>query len=779
MASESSERLEQNATAARRTDTPPRSIFDDYHSAYQNILSPGRSFTADSKAADSANIPSGPSGLQLLTNPFANHSPLDHRSRNPSHTGQPGAVGGANESQTSRLPRSPTSKPRTKLSRPMSLSPSSGEVARPANALVRNSTSIFDLGSPQNLSEKRSPNTKQPNLHGARGRVDKPSTVGSIVKKYGGDSDSNKRNAESDRGIEVRSSLDILGCGQGMTEGPSVRVKSSPAGQAPNIPLPPDPSYVAARGLTGEILSEASLYENTEKLLNLTQPSGGVALAHQAGSGHVKQTPNSLEARLHSEFSWMGESGRTSFRDLSAKELRQLRGPVHGQQGDLASELVVGTQGASESYGDLYLLTDAAYQPSNAAQHTATLDELVKADAFDAEIISEDLARSSSEQAVRGSVENDDSDQGPGACVGLEDQADPALDFGGLQSSSSRGVSLEASPRDGPFRPGLYMDESSLASLVGRESAEVARLSAIAKGKMVVRSAGNDAEDDVLTEGDGNEGGEWETLGESGMRSKLGTQASIRRDTSGSSLANVSSVDSTENDRAAPSPWDPLRSHPLTITPPTKAVIHQRRGNNSGVHEPATVPRYAALGADDRVPRALNRVSSSTPTLTLPATPRSQKGRETSPKYRHPTPLSDQHQNPFISRPPAVKINAPGASYELSEFIDQQHAKRHAIYADSSRSLYQQLHKLDPQITESDLNDTFATQDTSSEQSVDGSYSTTYPTNLAVDGSSILNPNSSHTPKSAKSFTRASIKRTKQYFTGSPRRMKVLLNLNF
>lgn len=780
MASESSEKLEQTARTARRTETPPRSIFDDYHSAYQSILSSGRSLTGNSKAENAPDVRSGPSGLQLPTNPFANLPPLDHNSRNSSYSGQPGSVADVKDNRTSQRPRSPKARPRTNFSRPMSLSPSSGQVTRPAHAVVRNSVSIFDLGSPRTLSEKRSPNTKQPNLYGARGRVDKSSTIGSIVKKYGDEPKSNRRSTDSDHQVEVRSSLDILGCGRGTTELPSVQVRSSPAGQAPNIPLPPDPSYVAARGLAGEILSEASLYENTEKLLNLTQTSGGDALVRSASSDQI---PHHLEDRLHSEFSWMGNRGMSSFRDLSVKELRQLPKSTHASARDVASKDVEDTPGGDESYDDQYLLTDAVYQPPVAVQRSDTLDNTAKENARRAEMLLDNLVTDLFEEAVEGSATDEvdvDTVEARGPVSG-DARTDAGLDHGGLQSSSSRGASLEASLRDGPFRPGLYMDESSLVSLVGRESADAARRSAIAKGKMVVRSTEDNDEDGVHTVAgaDENEGGEWETLGESGMRSKLGTQASIRRDTSGSSLANVSSIESTQNDRAAPSPWDPLRSHPVIVTPPNKAVVHPRRGGVSKVQEPATVPRYAAPGADQRISGALNTTSSSTPALTFPATPHNQKGRQNSPPYRHPTPLSHQHQNPFISSPPSVEAQAPGASYELTEFTDRGNEKRRAIYADSPRSLFQQIRKPTTPKSESRVNNPFTTQDTRSETSVDGSYSTTYPTNLAVDGSSILNPDSSRTPKSANSYTRGSIKRTKQYFTGSPRCMKTSINLHY
>jgi hypothetical protein len=778
MASESSENLPQKAPAARRTDTPPRSIFDDYHTAYQSILSPGRNVTGAPRAVTEVTTPHGSSGLSQPDNPFAGLSPPTHIPRNPSHGIRTGSAAAIQHRHKSRQPRSPKSKRRTNFSRPISVSPASEEVARPDSLVVPDSISIFDLGSPRRLNGQRSVNTKQPNLHGARGRVEKSSTIGSIVNRYGDQPDPHGENAETDQNVGFRSSFEIMGCGQGVREPPSVGLTSSPAGQAPTIPLPPDPSFVAARGLTGEMLSEGSLYENTEKLLNLTQTSGTGALARQTGPARLYQSADNPEGRLNSEFSWMGNKGMISFRDLSVKEMK-LRKSIHGQPGDLDNE-VVDTPPDDEPYGDQDLLSEAVYQSLNANQRSNTHDELVKADARQTKFLSEHPTLHWFEMGPKRTGESvvvNEKKSNASACVGRDPQTDSVLDFGGLQSSSSYGVSLETDLRDGPFRPGLYMDESSLASLIGRESADVARLSAIERGKNVIRSVEDDAENDLCTEGGETEGGEWVTMDESRMHSKMGTQTSIGRDTSGSSLANVSSNQSTEDDRSAPVPWDPLRSHPTFITPPSKVVIHPRNRNISGVQEPATVPRYAPLVAEGHPEQKLRRTFSSTPALTLSATPQHQRKRQKSPTYRHPAPLGREHQNPFSS-PPPVGIQVPGASFELTEFNNKRADKRQAIYADSSRSLHQQIHKPAFEKTKSQLTNPSARQDTSSEQTTDGSYSTTYPTNLAVDGTSILNPNSPHTPKSTKSYTRGSVKGTKQYCTASPRCMIARIHLH-
>ncbi len=778
MASESSENQAQEATAGRRTDTPPRSIFDDYQSAYQGILSPARNFSGMSNEVDAVNTAKASSGMSAANIPFADLSLPTHIPRAPPYAILPGSVAAPHYRHKSRQPRSPKSKRRTDFSRPISVSPVSDEATRPDRLVVRDSISIFDIGSPRRLGEDRGLDTTQPNLHGASGRVEKSSTIGSIVKRYGDESDSNGKGTEAGRDVEVRSSLDIVGCGQGMLEFASGRPGSSPAGQAPTVPLPPDPSYIAAKGLIGDTLSEASLYENTEKLLNLTQTGGEGAHAEQPGSGGPYQTVGSLGERLNSEFSWMGNKGKASFRDLSARELKQLQKSNLGQPWDLPSKGVDVPPG-DESYGDDYLLTDAVYHPPTAERRPAALDELVKAGA---RRVSEQLRTNPFEEGpteFREPVDLNDKKCKEVARVTHDLQTGPVPDHGGPQSSSSRGVSLEVSLSDGPFRPGLYMDESSLALLIGRESADAARLSAIAKGKRVIRSVEDGAEDDLFTEGDENEGGEWETVGESGMPSKLRTKASIGRDTSGSSLANVSSIESTRDDRAATSPWDPLRSKLVMITPPTKAVIHQRSGYISGVQEPATVPRYAPPCAEAALDLKLNRTFSSTPALTFPATPQYQRRRENSPTYRHPTPLSHEHQNPFSSSPPSVDVQNPGASFELNELKDKRRAKRQAVYADSSRSLLKQIQKPSSEKTKNHLQNPFATQDAISDRSVDGSYSTVYPANLAVDGTSILNPNSPHTPKSAKSYSRGSIKRAKTYLTGSPRGMTASHRLNY
>lgn len=765
MASESGEKPGPKDIAARRKDTPPRSIFDDYQSAYQSIISPDRAFSGTSKAGEAANTSGAFSDLSPPNNPFADLSPPSHGTRNTS-------LPESRDRRNSRLPNSPRPKRRTNFSRPISVSPPSGHAIRPASRAKHDSNSSFEFGSPRRLNQDRSPNTKQPNLHGARGRVEKSSIVGSIAKRYGDGSDSRKKTTESGREGEVENSLDISSSHQSVLDDPDV-LRSSPAGQAPTVPLPPDPSCVLGKGLIRETLSEISLYENTEKLLNLTQASGTGTLAGRKASASPVKSANSQKGVLNSEFSWMGNKGKTSFRDLSTKELNQLRKSVHEQPGDLTSQSVIDPVG-NEPYSDQYLLSNATYQSPRAGQQSTTSDELVEADARVAQLLSERLATRSSEQEQKSLSEPPVFDkQDPKVDVDNtgEPDSESVLDFGGLQSSSSRGVSLDVALKDGSFRPGLYMDESSMVSLVGRESAEAARLSAIAKGKKVIRSVQSDEEDDLFTEGDGNDGGEWETVGESGMQRELRTQVSIGRDTSGSSLANVSSNESAEQVKAAPSPWDPLRSHPTYITPPTKAVIHRHRRNGKTleVQDPATVPRYVPPHSEGHPPPRLNRISSSTPALPYIVTPQNQCRTENSLSYRHPTPLSGEHQNPFISSPPPVNVNTPGSSFELSELPSKHTDKQQAIRADSPHPLHQ-LHTSTTKMTNNYSENPFVNQDTCSDISEDGSYSTFNPTNLTVDGSSILNPNSQHTPKSAKSYTPGSIKRTKQFLTGSPGR---------
>jgi hypothetical protein len=800
MASESSEKLAQQAPVVRRTDTPPRSIFDNYQSAYQSILSPARTFTGHSNLAGATSSEAS-SGLSLPNNPLADLSPPTRAAGTPSHGTQTGIVTALKGKGNSRLPSSPKSKRKPNFSRPMSKSSLSDRVTRPADTLLRDSVSILDLGSPRRLSNARKPNTKQPNLHGARGRVEKASTLGSIVRKYGDEPDSTRKSGVVAEDVEVRSPRAVLASGQGILDDPNI-LRSSPAGQAPTIPLPPLPSRVAPRGPMGETFSEGSLYENTEKLLNLTQASVEAALPGGAATRQPPQAADNLEGRLDSEFSWMGSKGKASFRDLSTKEMK-LRRSIQGRSRGTTGES--GDVSPFDDPDDDQVLPDeAVYQRPTAAKKTTALDALVRDDARRAHILSRPVVSQSSRNAPKEVKElAGPSGQNLKAVAGVSCNIQTAsdLDFGGLQSSSSRGVSLEDAPgdslhkssphrdspyrespfRDSPFRPGLYMDESSLISLVGREDAEATRLSALASGKSVIRSEDNDAEGDVCTPGDENDGEEWETVGESGLRKELRTQPSMGRDTSGSSLANVSSNVSNEsnNDRAAPSMWDPLRSHPILITPPTKAVIHQRNANISGVQEPATVPRYFPAHTQDSLPQKLHRTSSSTSAIPFTATPQNRRDSQMSPSYRHPTPLSGQHRNPFLVRSPTVDLEIPGQSYELSDFSSNHRVKNQAIYSGSRHSRHQQISTPTRDRAQHRQENPFATQDTRSNKSLDGSYSTFYPANPAMEGSSILNPTLHHTPKSAKSFTPGSLRRTKTFLTGSPRGMLVsLVSLN-
>lgn len=751
---------EQKSKAARRTDTPPKSIFDDYRSAYNSILSPDRNFSGISQAGDPAQSSNASPELSLPNNPFVDLFSGSDRPQTPPPLARSAPTVASNGSHKSRRPSSPKSKRRTNFSRPLSLSPSSDRLTKPVTATVRDSISVFSLGSPVGLGHDKRPNTKQPNLQGARGRVERSSAIGSIVKRYSDGSDSNGRSTESNRGTEARTSLDMFGCGQGVLEGSSTQSRVSPAGQPPNIPLPPDPSYVAAKGLVGEALSDASLYEDTEKLLNLTQPTGASAVPEQATSHQLYRHGTAPKGGLNSEFSWIGNKGMSSFRDLSTKELKQLQNPSRASQRSLTgdgAEVPVG----SRSSNDQYLLSDAVYEPqdadsvTNAKRRTELLPQHL------AEPLSrDDLARSWATDW------DDEENSQAGPNVDQDVQTDSVLEFGGLQSSSSRGISLDVSLGDDASRPEISMAGSSRARVVGRGNAGNASWSIRAKGVKSMRSAEKDVEDNPFAGGVSDEGGEWETLGESGMRSKIGAQVSLGRSTSGSSLANVSSNESVQEDRGVPSPWDPLKTYPALITPPNKAVIPQSGRHNSQVQGPATAPRNTPPLNEDNEQQTLRR-TSSTPVLSFSLTPKYQVRRGTSPTYRHPAPLGRDHQNPFNSSPPPVDLQDQGPSIELSELGDKHTDKRHAIYANSIHSLHQQIHKPVSSKNQTHLKNPFTNPDMSSEKSEDGSYSTMHTTNLAEDGGSILSPNSPHTPKSAKSFTKGSGKRTKLYLNKS------------
>lgn len=779
MASDSTEQPWQKDAPGRRTDTPPRSIFNDYHSAYQSIISPSRNCTGTLKGVEEGNTPQVSSRLPPQNNPFIDPAESDDPPHSPPGS-QPGS-GATTGEQKSQRPRNPMSKRRTNFSRPISISPPPDRVTRPAKAILRDSISSLDLHKLRRSLEEDQ-HTGQPETYGVRSRIDNSSTVGSPVKTHGDEAGLHCKSVDGDGNIEVRGSLEMMGSSPGMPQISTFRPSSSPAGQAPTIPLPPDPSHVAARGLTGDIFSEPSMYEDTEKLLNLTQPSGTSTIEHETEFVQPQQLAASPGGGLNSEFSWMGNKGKTSFRDLSLKELKQLRKSVHGPSEILAGE-DVNVQDLDESYSDEHILTDAVLHSPTPAQRSSTLDVVARADARRAQMLSERLASPPSERGPKGSREASGiKNPNPGAATHTmpHPQTDSVLDFGGLQSSSSRGVSAEVSLRDGPFRTGLFMDESSLASLVGRESADTRRLSALAKGKKVIRSVEVDTEGGPFVEVDEDEGGEWETVGESGMRSRLGTQTSIGRDTSGSSLANVSSNDSTLDERSVAVPWDPFRAQQRAFTtPPSKAVIRSRKGKISGGQAPATVPRYSSANAEEGRDQKLRRTFSSTPALALHATPKYQRKQSTSPTYRHPTPLSSEHQNPFSASPPPVDLQIPGASFELSELKNSGKNKRQAVHTEIPPSPHQQIHISTPNDTRTRRRQRSNIVDMRSDKPANMFFSTDNPSNLALEGTSILNPHSPHTPKSTKSYSRGSLKKTKEYFTASPKGSFMCLDLKF
>jgi hypothetical protein len=768
MSSYPAEEQASKSTAARRTDTPPRSIFDDYPSAYQSIKSNGRTFSGVSGMSDPAKSPFLSPAMSMPVNPLAQLSDSSAHQTKPTSQAKHG------KDAILKPASSPKPKRKRNFSRPISLSPSSNFATRPAGLEIRDSISVFELGSPRRLSGERSPNTKQPNLHGARGRVEKSSTIGSIVKRYGDESESNVKRSDS-RDAAIRNTLEIIGGRRDSSESPVLQPRLSPAGQPPNIPLPPNPSYLAAQGLMGQTFSEPSLYENTEKLLNLTTAANIVnpVVGHSA-SGWSRQVGDSQHGILNTEFSWMGKSGKSSFRDLSAKEISQLRKHSHEEPEDAIDESeFVG--GVDPSYEENYLLSDEVYRPPGMNQQSSILDDLVATDFHRTDVLTERALSRSDEQGAAQEAELPSGYYqmtGPGGDIDDTVGVGSLFDYGGLQSSSSREFSHESSLRNRPSRGGFVGDGDARASAFGHVNVGTDRYNALPERKTVMKSVDDDVDDDVVLEGDEIEGGEWETMGESGLRSKFVTQVSIGRSTSGSSLANVSSNASFHDDGRPPSPWDPLKSHPPIITPPTKVVIQKRSTRSPGVDDPSSTLRYQGRDVGTGLARNPTGLSTPTPALTFPTTPQHKITTRSSPTYRHPTPLSHQHRNPFSSSPPPVDVQESGGSYELND-LSRRHSKRQAIYADTHHSLLHQIHKTTPTKNQKRINNTSTNPEASSSKSLDGSYSNSYPTNLAADGSSILSPNSPHVPKSVNSYARRSfsIKRTKTLLSGSPRSM--------
>ena len=601
---------------------------------------------------------------------------------------------------------------------------------------------------------------------------------------------------------------------------PRPDLNPSPAGQAPDIPLPPDPSYLAARGLSREILSEPSLYDRTEKLLELSRTRERLAeeidahteeLAEEARIQHEKDDRSQEHAessRMQSEFGWFGNKGKSSFRDLSAKEIRQLQDTTSHRSGQL----------------------DRSGEPEDA----------------EAEIRDEMLRRTTESVRLNETM----------TLTPVTSRRVPEL-VHAAPPRSSQEVIFDNTPEDDsrretPFRPGLYMDSDSLASLVGdKHAADAERLDALREGRHVIRSQNRPerfyaianehnlvksaevSEDEDVEAGEDDKRGPRKASHITRPPRNQTLQIAIDRDISGSSLADLSSEESDGERSKAITPWGPLVKNPAFITPPAKSFTHKRQ---KAIDQPAAVPEFLSADSTTKESQRGNPLSATStfPTPLLPTTPQRQVKAPNNSQNPHLSPQTFQ-PNPFLTTPTSPDTDNSGLSFGFSDSSKSPTARYQRSAAPrfrSSRTRNQDQDEAGDSFELSDLSKsptsrhqrsaaspptsptsrhrkvrippvrthrrlgvretpptraeiyaerrreqraeqrrqvTFVEPDAASQRSSDGSYKQTIPTHISVDGNIILNPELPHEPKSLRSVTQGSIRKTKDFLTPSPR----------
>jgi hypothetical protein len=752
MAAESTDSLLRNHLGPRRKATPPRSIFDNYQSAYQTILSSDSLASRISKIAEVERSLDAASHVSFTQHKYGRAFPVSNHSRHRDEIRQPIPATAYSGTQIPQRLSSRKTRPRSALSRPVNVTSRSNRV--PKLQVTKNGTSVLiERSSAARNGPADCFNIGNSESH-ARYKIGR-NTAAAQEAENRGYHEGGKRWSDTD-GQNTTESIDS----ERDTPKPSVaRTEFSPAGQAPNVPLPRDPSYTAVQGTSVGNLSETSSHEDTGRLLNLTRSFQAPGQTGNAIVQSRKDSVGSRESCLESEFSWMGNDGLNTFRDLSFRELKQLR-TLSDQVSSNNADATGDTQLEDMVQDDQPRHKDVIWQ-SEIDGRTSYLNGSKSANLRDCERLWKGLApRTAQDRSVKmveSSSDDEDEQFEEGSCVVHEGQSGSNLSFLGLQNSSTQALSIEGEDRVGPIRLELDVDAIPPGSSISGDGGghQDLRSSYLAGKDEIDPGSSEDVAgvyDDSLYPQEYDDE-EWETMGPSWMRYDVGTEPSVGRDTTGSSLANLSSNESVDDDgdRGAAPSWDPLSSCSVAITPPPRALISEQFRYSFGP-DPATVPRYIHPQSNHNLDPMLSRSFSSTPALAFPSSPpRCELRRGRSRLYRHPTPLCRQYPHPFSASPPPPLHTRRSESCVIGSGKDIN-KKRGVRQTNRAQS----------------IQDPFTDAGSSSGRSEDGSYANLCSANSTPGENSALNTASLHTKKSSNAFTEESDHRTRAWVTGSP-----------
>jgi hypothetical protein len=710
-------------TPKESRDTPPRAIFSDYpaaHSAITNV-----------PAAKGEKIPSPTPGMPATENPYAMLPPTIDLPETPAkHTGGPATEEIKVKVASSEppgidipeRPETPLLPPTPVLIRPERRETSSlvvGQLFRepfPEEGRTSSgagqeryelkvlkydahhdrgtlddhdrdvdtprSVSTFGLDSPATSSAYRAAERHASSRGGLVPDVHQSSTLDSIIGRYNDDSKYLRIREGSQRSIEISTSREVSSLSaddgdeilfQDSTVGHTPPLASlkfarnaperSTSGQPPRVPLPNVPGCHDFRDVQDVGGSEPTNYGHTRDLLNMTSELGETDHSQAVDpTGHSRR-----QGLVFNPHAGMSATDRLLlvkqgyipvYRDISDREREMLETSASGGSPYVGSEYEIGigdgSAGSSEG-----LLRPLAYKPHSDDCRLAPVRTRLP---LHSAVVEEE---GEEEEAVRLRRQPE---LAPGPDMTRFRQL---LDPGGLQSSSSQGMSADSSFGQGGTASGRFQHNETLASLTGEmpQGSDQNMLSLIKDvGAMFGAAEEGDGavfDNDVVSVKDQEEGddGDWETVHESGLKARIPQKSMTSREGTATSLANMSSYGSLTGSVPA-TPWGPLTgkarvlTHPPKVALPYRSRVRTDAETGLSVILPECETSVEPHGYEEHEmtrgmrPWVLQRPFPALETTNQPSvTPKQQL----QPTYHHPEPMLEEHKHPFSLTPPAMR----------------------------------------------------------------------------------------------------------------------------
>lgn len=670
------------------------------------------------------------------------------------------------------------------------------------------SVSTFGLDSPSKSCPYSAAERHELGYRGFGPDVQQSNTLDSITGRYNDDPELLQIREGSQRAIEISNSQEVSSLsadGDG-----EIRFRDSTAGhtpplanlmlarkslkrstssQPPKDPLPDAPSCQAFRDVQDISGAESTNYGHTKDLLNMTtdlEEQDLLQAPDSAGYGHRRGLVFNPDAGMSTtERLLLVKQGCIPvYREISDIEREVLERSVADGSPHIGNEYETGTGAASRG-----VLRPLAYEPNSG-----------------------DLGLTSAgpRLARHSAVSGEAADEEQPALLSQQPQVMPTpdmirlrqvLDPGGPQSSSSQDMSADSSFGQYRTASGRFQHDETLASLTSEVPQGFRRnMQNLIEDVGVMFGATNEDDGAVLDTGlltvkdevDVDDG-DWETVRESGLKPRIPQTLKTYHNETTTSLANNSSCGSLTGSVPA-TPWDPLIRRGRVLAHPPKAALPYRGRMRTDTETGLSVmaPEYEALDepyGDEELgmargmrPQVLER--------PFPAFPGTGHRLATTPQrfcatYRHPDPMSQEHEHPFSVTPPAMapadggRANFPtnpGITGEEGQFLELlksaeggrgrgRDAAELGLEMSKKRNTQQQSASASEKSLTTYMRDT---RDMSrpSNLSTDGSYLESFHSSPPLSTSSIVH-DSQYLPQTAGTFSKSTRLGLRSNITGS------------